>query len=49
MKKRSKKIDTVVQKIKYDSKQLKLRMLGFANKKNYVDYGCYWRGSQAES
>lgn len=39
MKKRSKKIDTVVQKIKYDSKQLKLRMLGFANKKNYVDYG----------
>ena len=39
MKKRGKKIDNVVQAIRYDSKQMKLRMLGLYGKTNYVDYG----------
>lgn len=39
LKKRSDKIETVVQTIKYDSHQMKLRMLGFEGKTNYVDYG----------
>lgn len=38
-KKRSQKVEKVVKAIKRDSKVMKLRMLGLANKKNYVDYG----------
>ena len=39
MNKGTKKIDKVVQAIRYDSKQMKLQMLGLLGKKNYVDYG----------